>query len=122
MNNTINGKTQEEIKKGLECCPVKVPCSWQCQYYRIEGCGVSLLTDAHAYIQQLEAAAPKWISVKEKHPDAGEWVLTYCGGYANWFDLNKWCGDCWLKTMPITHWMPLPEPPKEEKRCLNEKL
>ena len=61
-----------------------------------------------------EAGRTKWISVEKKHPDAGEWVLTYCGGYAKWFDLNKWCGDCWLKTMPITHWMPLPKPPKED--------
>ncbi len=48
-------KTPDEIKKGLECCPIKEPCSWQCPYYRIEGCGVSLLTDALAYIQQLES-------------------------------------------------------------------
>ena len=68
------------------------------------------------YNDALEALEkqPKWISVDEQHPDAGEWVLTYCSGYAKWFELNKWCGNCWLKTMPVTHWMPLPEAPKED--------
>ena len=64
--------------------------------------------DALTYIQQLEAAYPKWISVKERLPENGQWVLTYCGGYANWFELNKWCGDSWLKIMPVTHWMHMP--------------
>ena len=60
-------------------------------------------------------AMPKWVSVEERLPKNGQWVLTYCGGYANWFELNKWCGDSWLKIMPVTHWLPLPEPPKEDE-------
>ena len=67
------------------------------------------------FIAGVEEAQQKWICVEDESPHAGEWVLTYCGGYAKWFDLNKWCGDCWLKTMPITHWMPMPEAPKEAK-------
>ena len=58
-------------------------------------------------------AMQKWFSVDEMRPENGEWVLAYCAGYANWFCLNKWCGDCWLNHMPVTHWMPLPQPPKE---------
>ena len=65
------------------------------------------------YMEGNEDAQPKWVSVEEKQPEAGKWALVYCGGYANWFDLNKWCGNCWLKVMPVTHWMSLPEPPKE---------
>lgn len=63
----------------------------------------------------LEAEQPKWISVEERLPEPGKWVLAYCGSYANWFVLNKWCGTEWLHVMPVTHWMPLPEPPKEDK-------
>ena len=51
MNNTINGRTPDEIKKGLECCPV---CSKSCAYYRGVDCYAELHYDALAYIQQLE--------------------------------------------------------------------
>ena len=44
-------KTPEEIKKGLECCPV---CSKSCAYYSGVDCYVELHYDALAYIQQLE--------------------------------------------------------------------
>lgn len=60
---------------------------------------------------------PEWISVKERLPEPGERVLTafdnfvaeafvnYSGVWMrNGFELD-WC--------PPTHWMPLPEPPKE---------
>lgn len=67
------------------------------------------------FVKGFESAQPKWISVEERLPKNGQWVLTYCGGYANWFELNKWCGDSWLKIMPVTHWLPLPEPPREDE-------
>ena len=45
-------KTHEEIKKGLECCPL---CSKSCAYYKGIDCYAELHYDALAYIQQLEA-------------------------------------------------------------------
>ena len=59
MSNTINGRTPEEIKKGLECCNTFNACS-SCPYEHIVdtehgwGCVVIRNADTLAYIQQLE--------------------------------------------------------------------
>ena len=56
MNNTINGRTPEEIKKGLECCGMAwkpVDCEG-CLYTGRLRCGNEMHDDALAYIQQLE--------------------------------------------------------------------
>ena len=60
----------------------------------------------------------KWIPVTERLPEKGETVITlgsrggvytaqYTGG-RYWHKLNAKCHMC-----EPTHWMPLPEPPKE---------
>ena len=67
--------------------------------------------------------APQWISVKERLPEIGRSVLIY---YPYWdgdeiqvakldddemmFDV---CGEFNIRVGAVTHWMPLPEPPKE---------
>lgn len=116
-------KTPDEIKKGLKCCRGgELGCS-ECPY---DGeChlpfGNDPEVDALAYIQQLEAQAPRWISVKERLPEKKQRVMVYTvqGTYrigvfsfvgdkgAVWFKCDKSC-------ITVTHWMPLPEPPKEE--------
>lgn len=69
----------------------------------------------------------RWISVEERLPEKEEYVLirfrnndmsVACvfdrwSGYTFWRAQTDegWCADC--DTEP-THWMPLPEPPKEE--------
>lgn len=58
----------EEIKKGLECCNHEYVDCHNCPYNEVgEGwaCVVERNADALDYIQQLEAALPKWISVEE---------------------------------------------------------
>jgi hypothetical protein len=52
MTTTINGRTPEEIKKGLECCTGSPVCS-ECPYFHDVDCN-SVERDAFAYIQQLE--------------------------------------------------------------------
>lgn len=59
-------KTHEEIKKGLECCTI--PLCAECPYDSEASCVVKN-EDALAYIQQLEAKVPKWISVEERLPE-----------------------------------------------------
>ena len=61
-------------------------------------------------------SAPKWISVKERLPEPGERVL-YCyrgfvgEGYVT--RSGEWeRAGIWTRYYP-SHWMPLPEPPKE---------
>lgn len=61
-----------------------------------------------------------WINFNEVKPADGQWVLSinsegemetmyYDKDWGNC--LCKWGGN--LKTFNITHWMPLPEPPKD---------
>lgn len=66
-----------------------------------------------------------WISVKERLPMLMESVLfTGKNYYGTWFLAQRgyYDGTFWhsnnngtvYATTPVTHWMPLPEPPKEE--------
>ena len=65
-----------------------------------------------------EVPAQRWISVNERLPEVGRDVLVYVG--------NGVCKVCWMEDRgdwhtstrffgkeDVTHWMPLPEPPKE---------
>lgn len=153
--NTINGRTPEEIKRGLECCNTFNACS-SCPYEHIVdtehgwGCVVIRNADTLALIQQLERerdaavaeieslnaeidainedylsgihtvredAQPKWISVEERLPGESVTVLVYrdgCCGVARLLDVEPIT--MWTYTGfggDPTHWMPLPEPPKE---------
>lgn len=58
-----------------------------------------------------------WISVKDKLPEDDEYVLIYHNGSKaikiSWYSSfnEKWMMD--YNNIHITHWQPLPEPPKE---------
>lgn len=69
----------------------------------------------------VEAIPIEWISVKDKMPeDLGTVLIAHKGGVSlGWFDGLYWTRGAATKHKPIktvTHWMPLPEPPKEEER------
>jgi hypothetical protein len=72
-----------------------------------------------------QAAAPRWIAVGERMPETGERVImqVHCGGicFGCWFaDERRWndietdgCNDSiWYEREQVTHWRPLPEPPR----------
>lgn len=72
----------------------------------------------------------EWISADEKLPENGQIVLShqkdgfiYCAEYfagnalmsPGWFPRWFMDNDCW-DAKEVTHWMPLPKAPKEEKK------
>ena len=66
------------------------------------------------------AVAPTWISVKERLPEAGARVLVAVGAVFEAYidDAGVWQRYYSSPMKDVlgepTHWMPLPEPPKEE--------
>lgn len=131
----------EEIKKGLECCILEtddtslVDHCKACPYQPNGLCFRTLLEDAFAYIRQLEQIVadftkrtvqfeaqlgkdinvPRWISVEERLPEKEERVLFFAEEPRLTMDTAfGW----WVNTTnryKITHWMSLPNPPKEDK-------
>ena len=85
-------------------------------------CTEDLLGDAFALIRHLKAKVPKWISVKDELPPRELNILAVNGHgrikiMALWKKEDKrwtWIEDSrFTHRNDITHWMPLPEPPKE---------
>lgn len=72
-------------------------------------------------IKELEKQMPKWIPVTERLPEHEDAVLCFIkNGQQDILQLDKfenlWVGMQWTyKRHAVTHWMPLPEPPKENE-------
>ena len=80
------------------------------------------------YREGVEAAQPKWISVEDRLPDrevlAANFAPGTCGykeyiiGYVSveqCTEQGKYCASNDYEILyNVTHWMPLPEPPKED--------
>ena len=121
-------KTPEEIKKGLECC-IK-DCNWEngCLYGAFDKCTTVMMEDALAYIRQLEAKIPKWVSVDEKLPENRQTVLfatrnnpaVYRGKYSCTGDKQTHYFTTRIGransggVYAASHWMPLPEIPEKK--------
>jgi len=92
------------------------------RYYHGSG---KICDDAADAIEELVDAVPHWISVEERLPESGERVLIMFKPFEDdenisigW--LTKSGFDCYDDSVyffrSVTHWMPLPEPPKEENK------
>lgn len=118
MTNLINGRTPEEIKLALRCC--RSPMGFSCKECPYNGTCLEHEPeiDALALIERLEAQQPKWISVEERLPEeAGKYIVctrkkaVYCTAFRFFHGKGYFATD---SNTHITHWMPLPEPPKGE--------
>ena len=101
-----------------------------------EKCVLELL-DAADTIEELEAAQPKWISVEERLPEPNTTVLLIAHGWESqlvyigklekveseksWLTglvskASEWTvyGFSYLHEPLVTHWMPIPQMPKED--------
>ena len=114
-------KTPEEIKKGLEICIADESCR-DCPYNN-GNCDMQIKRDYLAYIQQLEQrlvevnkTSPRWISIKEREPERLQRALVYSpAGNRIASGVYTEVGFITQAVMgEITHWMEIPEPPKEE--------
>ena len=124
----------EELVKALRCCNTEEFGCKDCALHRefpsgICGCGgepcdiaADQIERDQKEIAELREKLPKWISVKERLPidrlkkylvafrDAGGSIVDM----ARYFPSDGWTCDNWdVPQNLITHWMPLPEPPKE---------
>ena len=85
--------------------------------------GQKTLGDIAAYLITNGVTVQEWISVKDRLPEAGEYVV--CIAKRNPFSMfmpmvarikkNGWVNPITEQYISeVTHWMPLPEPPKGE--------
>lgn len=121
----------EELVKALRYCSNDYPCKTcpvelqkdesNCICVLFKHC-IDQIEHDQKEIETLRAKLPKWISVKERLPidrlkkylvafrDAGGSIVDM----ARYFPSDGWTCDNWdVPQNLITHWMPLPEPPKE---------
>lgn len=125
MSELINGRTPEEIKRGLRCNMAGQHCnfcSYQIDCISEDGDPGVINRDALALIERLEserdaalAKVPKWISVEERLPRCGERVLVTNDGsvWEAYLSIShKWVRQEFVWAAKVTHWMPLHEPPK----------
>jgi len=88
---------------------------------------IQIALDAADAIEELLAAAPRWISVEERLPEKHVEVLICTEDYGKnelgFATVAVWDGSEWIETWDrqksvhyVSHWMPLPEPPKEDAK------
>ena len=104
----------EKLVKKLRYCSKPGNCNLQCPRFSFaEDCIGKLTTEAADAIEKLLAAVPHWISVDERLPtdeDGDPWDR--CIVYTD-EDTIQTLPLCKVGNGYVTHWLPLPEPPKE---------
>ena len=120
----------ELVKKIRHCATDPMHCL-SCGEDKDGQCFKRLMTQAADAIEELEGkakvleklagkwceAVPKWIPVTERLPEHG-WYLAYCPTIKMEVLHFHSAEEVWSSeryyNIEVTHWMPLPEPPKEE--------
>jgi hypothetical protein len=89
-----------------------------CVAYKLDADFADAVQQAADAIEEL--SKPRWIPVTERLPENGEYVLCFCRANIVCVLRRDKDGD-WYENPThvymsgfVTHWMPLPSPPKEE--------
>lgn len=80
--------------------------------------GITTLYDELSYAEnELDKLKNPWIKCSERMPeldDDGRSEIVLVAGRNGSINLNFLIDDKWFNAMEVTHWMPLPQPPKEQ--------
>lgn len=91
-------------------------CPFVCKYNSFEGCvrdkynDICPICNNSAALSVEMGKSSEWISVKESEPKPWAEVLTFSVKHP---DSGIRIMQGWAAIRKVTHWMPLPEPPKE---------
>ena len=88
--------------------------------FRPRGCHGYTADVLADYLIDNGVTVQQWIPVTERLPKDGQCVLTYKNGICDVQTYearrNGWVSESWFWSMAtVTHWMPLPTPPKQER-------
>lgn len=104
------------VIKRFKCVPLVGSCDNDSE-------SMKLLIAQAPTVDAAEVVRGMWIPVTERLPEHCVTVLSYDGRDYRTVKTDSYdhCFECWLSDMDdildrntVTHWMPLPEPPKEE--------
>lgn len=112
----------EELVKALRLCG-SASCTG-CALYGFCDCGSIINPQAADMLEKLaaerDAKKPEWISVKDRLPESHDIYLCCIDSLAfpgsRYVKTRMFYSDGWEKGSEVTHWMPLPELPKEEEQ------
>ena len=114
----VREKLVELLK--TNACPSPFMCDPTCRYYGFGDCFPDRFAD---YLIANGVTVQEWISVKDRLPENDQWALCFMKDKSfgtfrvfqwNYVDWQWNDGNEWFDEKDVTHWMPLPLPPKGE--------
>ena len=119
---------REQTIQALKCCSQKPrPNCIDCPLGEKRGCAVELIAKALDVINQQETEynelyelvesyrkSSAWIPVNEKLPQRNGRHLVVCKGIRK--PVIRFYDNGWSSLQEVTHWMPLPKPPKDKQK------
>lgn len=114
LETNIREQQEKQIFEAVQKCGVDVN-----REELIKALAYDRAQYAQGYSDGRADAMPRWINLKERLPKHGEIVLCYTKYFyevLQWDDdAEQWVGQYSVNAKHyVTHWMPRPEPPKEE--------
>ena len=113
--------TDKKIVQALRRCQFGAPCA-RCPAVSYKNCMDEMHKCAADLIERLTAEnaalreKQRWIPVTERLPEKQQRVIVRCktvGTTVGWIMFGEWVTDLGPGCGEVTHWMPLPDAPKE---------